>query len=289
MRRAAIGTIVVLLWLGVLGWNARRELFRPATELLALGAATLPPGAAYYALEAGARPAGMASLVVDTLPGRTGFLLTERLTISLPGLGAAGRSVVLQEVWLDASVSFDSLHRMFVQSGDTIRFRAYVRGDSLRWEGPRDTSVHSLSGPGAVQTFFSWPLRYAAAGGASDDEVRRFDLLDPATGSLRPFEFTTRARATQVFADSADTDPVTGAWVAAGRDTVRAWWVVPSGGRAESAAATWIDEDGRYVEASFPGGLQLRRTAFELAFFREGSPGANTLTTPRGQTEGASP
>lgn len=291
MRRA-VGTAVVLAWLAVLGWNARRELFRPASELLALGAATLPPGSAYYMLDAGSRPAGMATVIIDTLPGRTGFMVSEQFTISLPGLGAAGRSDVRQETWLDAGVAFDSLHRMIVRGGDTVRVRAYARDDSLRWESPRDTIVHALSAPGVVQTAFSWPLRYAAAGGADDDEIRRLDLLDPATGSLRSFEFSTRSRATRVFADSADTEPATGAWVVAGRDTVVAWWIEPAGGltaTSDTAGGTWVDEDGRYIETELAGGLRLRRTAFELAFYREGSPGANTIANPQREPEGNGP
>lgn len=290
MNRAVAGTTVVLVWLGVLGWNVRRELFRPATEILALGAATLPPGSAYYTLDAGTRPAGMVIVIIDTLPGRTGFHIAEQFTISLPGLGPAGRSDVRQETWLDAGVGFDSLRRTVAQGGDTLRIRAFLRGDSLRWEGARDTVVHVPTAPAAVQTVFSWPLRYAAAGGADDDEVRRVDLLDPATGALRAFEFSTRSSATTVFPDSADTDPVTGSWVVAGRDTVRAWSIEPAGGAArDGAVATWVDEDGRYVETDLPGGLRLRRTAFELAFFREGSPGENTLRDQTDETEATDP
>jgi hypothetical protein len=124
----------------------------------------------------------------------------------------------------------------------------------------------------------SWPLRFVAAGGGEAGETRRLTLLDPVSGALREVDLRTVEVGTRVFADSADTDPASGEWFVAGRDTVRAWRVarsVPDAiDRAASpvrtdASAAWVDEDGRYLETELTGGLHMRRTAFELAFFRE--------------------
>lgn len=274
-----LGWLVVGIWVLALGWNARRELFRPEAERLALGAATLPPGAAYYAIDAAGQPAGMVILQIDTLPGRAGFRVTERREVRLPGLGRAGEIEVDTETWLGPGVTLDSLVRRTVRSGDTARVRATVRDGTLRWEGPSDTLVRSLAGDAVVQTETSWPLRYAAAGGGEADEVRRITFLDAAAGAVRELNLRTRETARRVYADSADTDPVTGEWVVAGRDTVQAWRVelaVPAerrgaGPRAPGPAGSvaWVDEDGRYVETELSGGLRMHRTAFELAFFRE--------------------
>lgn len=284
MTRTGAAWLVVVAWLLVLAWNARREHFRPEAERLALGAATLPPGVAYYRIDAGERPAGMASIEIDTLPGRRGFTLREQYTVRLPGLGAAGETEIRAETWLGPGVTLDSLHRRTVRGGDTLRVRAVVRADSLRWEGPADTVVRALSADAVVQTQASWPLRFVAAGGAETGEVRRLTLLDPVSGDLRDVELRTLDVAARVFADSADTDSVTGEWIVAGRDTVEAWHLervdVPTAGAAEAPATrrarfdAWIDEDGRYVEADLAAGLRLQRTAFELAFFRD------TLRTP---------
>lgn len=281
MTRAALGWLVVAIWVLALGWNARREFFRPEAERLALGAATLPPGAVYYAVAAGDRPAGMVTLQIDTLPARRGFHVTERREIRLPGLGRAGEIEVNTETWLGPGVTLDSLVRRTVRAGDTVHVRTVVRDGTVRWEGPSDTIVRGLPEGAVVQTETSWPLRYAAAGGGRPEDVRRITFLDATTGALRELNLRTREAGRRVVADSADTDPVTGEWIVAGRDTVRAWRVEvvspddsSSGGRAREgdggrASEAWVDEDGRYVETAIAGGLRMRRTAFELAFFRE--------------------
>ena len=278
MSRGRVAWLVVFAWVAVMGWNARREMFRPEAERLALGAATLPPGAAYYTLDAGDRPAGMVSLEIDTLPGRSGFRLLEQVSVRLPGLGAAGEMETRTETWLGPGVTLDSLERRSVRGRDTSVIRVRRRGDTLRWEGPSDTTVRRLGGGEAVQTQMSWPLRFIAAGGGEAGETRRLTLLDPVSGALREVDLRTVESGTRVFADSADTDPASGEWIVAGRDTVRAWRVARSSpGPADRAASpvaagrsdAWVDEDGRYVETEWTGGLRMRRTAFELAFFRE--------------------
>lgn len=270
MNRRHAAWLVLAAWIGVLGWNARRELFRPEAERLALGAATLPPGAAYFTIDSGDRPAGMASLEVDTLPGRTGFHLLEQVTLRLPGLGAAGEVETRTDTWLGPGITLDSLVRRTVRGGDTTRVQMLRRGDSLRWEAAGDTVVQGLPAGAALLTDASWPLRFAAVGGAATGEERRVFIADPVTGGIRDLTLRTLAVDTRSFPDSADTDSLTGRWFVAGRDTVRAWRVSRAGaGGGTPAGDAWVDEDGRYVETELPGGLRMRRTAFELAFFRE--------------------
>ncbi|MGD8496595.1 MAG: hypothetical protein PVF05_10420 [Gemmatimonadales bacterium] len=272
MSRGGVAWLIVAAWLAAMGWNARREWFRPEAERLALGAATLPPGAAYYTLDVGDRPAGMLSLEIDTLPGRRGFRLLEQAAVRLPGLGGAGETETRTETWMGPGITFDSLVRRSIRGDDTAFVRIWRRGDTLRRAGPADTTELRVADAASVQTPISWPLRYVAAGGDAPGEVVRIAVLDPASGGVRDFDLTTREVGTRVFADSADTD-ADGRWIVAGRDTVRAWRIEQSSaGDAEPgrvADDVWVDEDGRYVEAGLAGGLRMRRTAFELAFFRE--------------------
>ena len=254
----------LVLWVGVIGWNARRELFRPVAERLALGAATLPPGVAYYFVDRRRQPSGWATIGIDTLPERSGFLISELYTVRIPGLGEAGHVETRGQTWLNFRVELDSLSRVIVRGSDTVRVRAAVLGDSLDWESSTEPGIRRLPAAG-LQTAASWPLRFVAAGGAGGGETRRVTLLDPIAGNVREIELRVIEETTRVFADSADTDPDTGEWIIAGLDTVTAWQVEQTDG---NATTVWVDEDGRILEADIPGGMRLRRTAFELAFFR---------------------
>lgn len=263
MRQRMAWTVLVV-WVGMIAWNARREWFRPAAERLALGAATLPPGVAYYFVDQGREPSGWATIGIDTLPGRSGFLISERYTVRIPGLGEAGHVETRGQTWLNFRVELDSLSRLIVRGSDTVRIRAAVVGDSLDWESSTEPGIRRLPASG-LQTAASWPLRFVAAGGATGGAIRRVMLLDPVAGTVREIELLIIEETTRVFADSADTDPDTGEWIVAGLDTVTAWQVEQTDG---NVTRMWVDEDGRILEADIPGAMRLRRTAFELAFFR---------------------
>jgi hypothetical protein len=224
---------------------------------------------AYYFVDADSNPAGWASIEVDTLPGRTGFRIREQYDVRLPGLGEAGHVETRGETWLNVRAELDSLTRTLVRGADTNRIRAVVRADSLTWEDSGDSWTRPLVEGVPLQTTASWPLRFAAGGGASEGTLRRVTLLDPVSGGIRDVDFAVMEQDSRTFADSADTDPDTGEWFVAGTDSVSAWRLEGGSG----SGVTWVDQDGRILEAALSGSLRLRRTAFELAFFREGEGG----------------
>ena len=88
-RRGLYVVAILLVWAGTLGLHVKRLYFRPASELLAEAARTIPPGTAYYAVFREDRQIGWAQTDIDTLPGGSGFLLRDRLILReplLPGL-----------------------------------------------------------------------------------------------------------------------------------------------------------------------------------------------------------
>lgn len=264
MRRAVAWT-VLLIWVGAISWNIRRELFRPEAERLALGALTLPPGTGYYFIDRGLQSAGWATIGIDTLPGRSGFLIRELYTVRISGLGEAGHVETRGQTWLNTRAELDSLYRSIVRGSDTVEIRAAIHGDSLVWESSTDSVVRQYPAD-VLQTAASWPLRFVAGGGAPAGETRRVSLLDPVAGTVREIDLRVIEESIRVFADSADTDPDTGEWFIAGSDSVTAWQVELGDG---ADSPTWVDEDGRILEADIPGAMRLKRTAFELAFFRD--------------------
>jgi hypothetical protein len=166
---------------------------------------------------------------------------------------------------MNVRVELDSLTWVIVRGSDTVRIRAAVIGDSLDWESSTESLVRRYPAT-SLQTAASWPLRFVAGGGAPPGEARRVSLLNPVAGTVRDIDLKVIAETRRVFADSADTDPDTNEWFVAGTDTVTAWQIESADG---FDSPTWVDEDGRILEADIAGGMRLYRTAFELAFFRD--------------------
>ena len=52
-RRRAIGVAILVVWIAVLAWHARREYFRPMAVRLAEASANLVPAASYYSVKLG--------------------------------------------------------------------------------------------------------------------------------------------------------------------------------------------------------------------------------------------
>jgi hypothetical protein len=267
VTRKTLAAVILLVWAGVLAVHVRRSAFRPEAERLAAAARTLPPGVSYYRLDRGGRHVGWARLEIDTLPGARGFRVRELRQVALPGLGPAGRYEIRLEAWLRPRVALDSLVLLSVRGGDSVRTAARVLGDTLL--AIDGAGRRPVDGP--LQIPESWPLRFAArAKTGRPGESLATPLFDPVTGTVRELRLEIRADSVLAVPDSADTDPVTGAWIVARRDTVRAWRVTRREGERELSA--WVDEDGRIVEAELPAGIRSERTAFQLAFY--GWPGA---------------
>lgn len=262
--RTLVAAAILTAWAIVLSVHGWRTTHVSSSERLAVAARGLPPGDSWYAMFSGSERVGWQRRQLDTLPGGLGFVLRERAVRDVPSLGSKARTETDLIAWLDAGVQLDSLEFRSLNGSDTIRLALRVEGDtliSLRPGGSRRVSDRpQLAG--------SWPLRFA-----SDESARRAGrsvavvLFDPETAVVREIDLRVGDSRMRVWADSADTDPVTGEWIAVREDTVRAWRI----DRIEGAVALpiWVDEDGRVLEAEEPGGLRLERKAFELAFFSE--------------------
>ena len=92
IRRRLLAGGILLLWMGMLGWQLRRETFQPELARLAEAALSLAPGVNFYTLRMGDRVVGLATSRLDTVP--EGFLLEDLLSLELPALGQTGTAVV---------------------------------------------------------------------------------------------------------------------------------------------------------------------------------------------------
>lgn len=265
-RRGLYVVAILLVWGGTLGWQVKRLYFRPAAELLAEAARTIPPGTAYYAVFRDDRQIGWAQTDIDTLPNASGFLLRDRLILKeplLPGLdpmrfeieATLGPTFVLQRFKVNAEGIPGIRHIQGEVHGDTVLEL------SLRGDGPSRSQRIPLSEPIVVAA--AWPLRFAAEREVRPGEQFELPVYDPLTGSRRTMKIRVLAEGTRTFPDSVVAED--GMWVTAREDTVRAWQVEHD--LSGIKLVSWVDEDGRLLDAYAPGGLHLERTAFEFAYF----------------------
>ncbi|HEU4630308.1 MAG TPA: hypothetical protein VFS08_11230 [Gemmatimonadaceae bacterium] len=272
-RRAIVGGIILLLWVAGLALLVRREYFRPDAERLAMAGLLVSPGATYFRVERDGRHVGFASSTIDTTTRE--LRIDDRLAAEGAGGGRIDVQVGTRLTRALAPRSFS-----FAVEGTPLplELSARVLGDSA-------LSVRVSSGGEAAQ-----PQHVPTSGRAYPPtavpllvalgEQRRVGgrlavtLFDPSVMAARPVVLRVTAESLFTVSDSAALDSVTGRWVSAHQDTVRAWHVEPEGDATPLAG--WVDAQGRLVEARYPGGYRLRRTSYEEAAenWRRGRAGA---------------
>jgi hypothetical protein len=321
LRRVA-AFLFLAAWVGVLAWQARRLYLRPESQRVASAARLIPPGVAYYRVSRAGRRVGWAQSEIDTLPAGNGFRLTDRIVIEIGALaaslgsdapraglagGTAGAGRATAEIRSEAEVGPTLSLRWFRASASGLLGGlsgvGRVVGDSLLVVSAADSTGRPRGAADTIRTggplVFenAVPLRLAVEQRAGAGDSVRIRIFDPLGMGPRMVTLRILERATRTYPDSADTDSLTGRWEAVRLDTVRAWKVARETGGM--SVTSWVDEDGRILEASL-GGFELRRTAFELAFYGfqgetgRGAPGQAGPDTvagsgPRGEPAGAPP
>ena len=106
MRRIHLSALVLVIWLGMIGWQVRREYFQPELTRLAEAALSLAPGVHFYTLRMGERTVGQATSRLDTIP--EGFVLEDVMVLDLPALGQTGSAVARTSVMLSHSLVMES-------------------------------------------------------------------------------------------------------------------------------------------------------------------------------------
>jgi len=263
MGKRLVAAAIVLIWLGMVGWQVRAEYFQPELTRLAEAARGLAPGVNFYTLTMGERTVGQATSRLDTLPD--GFELEDLMSLELPALGQRGTAVARTRVKLSPALVMEEFS--FTMDSDIGRFEA---SGSL---GP-DTTLHvSIVSAGSEQNLSFRlpqppvmssvvPIRVAMGGALEVGETVRLPVFDPTSLSTRTVEVHVIDYDTLEVTDSVAVDAA-GRWSTAHVDTVPAWQIaeVFGGIRVES----WVDADGRILRASSPLGFSMQKTEYELA------------------------
>ena len=256
MTRKIVGTLIVVIWLGMVGWQVRREYYQPELTRLAEATLGLAPGTSFYTLRMGERSVGQATSRLDTLP--EGFVLEDVMSLELPALGQTGTAVVRTSVQLTQALEMTSFD--FALESDIGRFQA--RG-LMRPDSTLEVTIDSGSGPQTLTyklptppIFASiLPIRVAMGGGLEVGSQVRLPVFDPSTLGSRIVELRVLEHDTLVVPDSASLDTGNGRWSPAHFDSIPAWRVAEIYGGV--SVESWVDADGRVIRASSPLGFSM--------------------------------
>jgi transglutaminase-like putative cysteine protease len=265
MNRRVLATVILVVWIGMMGWLVKREFFRPRAEILADAALSVPPGATYYKLLLGGEHIGFASSKVDTLQDTV--TVQDLMLLHVPALGTVQRV----EARTDANLTRTLRLRSFEASlrGADVRFgvSGSVAGDSLLSVEVRSADSEQefeipLERPIILPGLL--PLNLAFGGELEVGKTYSLRLFDPLQLEERDVAVEVTAESTLVVPDSAAFNEELGLWVAVQWDTLHAWRVSQRMRGLELDA--WIDDMGQVVRATTPVGFTMERTAFEIAF-----------------------
>lgn len=266
MKIGRLGSAVVILvvWLSAVGWQVRREYFKPELTRLAEAALSLAPGVNFYTLEMNGRAIGLATSRLDTVA--TGFQLEDVMSIELPALGQTGSARARTNVSLDPSLRMTEFDFSLTSGAGDFLASGEVDGDSVMavsidaGGGPQDYEFR-LSEPPIFAA--ALPIRVAVGEGLEVGAEIRVPVFDPSTLSTRVVDVRVMEHDTLAVPDSASWEPETGRWSAARWDSIPAWRVAEAYGGVE--VESWIDADGRVLQAASPLGFTMVRTEYELA------------------------
>jgi hypothetical protein len=262
--RTVAGWTVLGIWVGALGWQARREYFQPELSRLAEATATLAPGTNFYALRMGGQVIGISSSLLDTVP--EGFVLEEVMNLELQALGQPGTAVARTRVVLTPTLRMTDFAFSLTTDAGVMSAEGRVDGDSLiRVDVGTGGTVESLTFRVQEPPLFTaaLPIRLAKGGELVVGRTLRLAVFDPSSVSLRTVEIEVMEEDVVMVPDSAVFDAAAGRWAAASESPVRAWRLRESFGGV--TLDSWIDEDGRVVRSTSAMGLSVERTAYELA------------------------
>jgi hypothetical protein len=266
-RRGQIAILILIAWIAGMATLGRRELFVGDVQRLAELALRINPGATYFVVEQGGVQIGFASTTLDTTTA--GIEVQDYFVADVPAAGTVTRASARSTVTLSRALALRTFDVRVTAPGADVRAGGRTAGDTgvvyqISTNGqPADSQQIAVNGPIMLPTLI--PL--AVALGAEPQVGRTFTLptFDPQTMQQRPMALKLSAESLFVVVDSAKFDQTANQWVSALTDTVRAWLLEPVQPDAQGFRG-WIDQQGRVVQGYQPGGITLKRMAYEIAF-----------------------
>ena len=243
----------------------RRVYFRSEALILAEGARALAPGTFFYSVRMNDQAIGLASSRLDTVPDG-GFLFEDVLRLELPAMATQSPAVVRTRARLGNALQLlDFDFSLESEIGD-FRVAGEARDDStleLRLAAGSGDQVSTLPIRESLTLPVALPLRMAAGGRLDVGQSYSARVFDPSSMSDRTVTVEVTGRDMIPVPDSIVYSRNRDAWSVWGYDTIPVWVVEERYGGV--AVTSWLDEDGRLVQAESPMGFRLLRMPYELA------------------------
>ncbi len=263
--RGIIGRLVLLAWLGALGWLAWRQLSNTQPVPKAGLPWLVPPGASFLAVTVADSQMGVSSVIVDT--GEAGLRVDELMRLDpLPGYGAPSRQVVKVSSRLTRDFRLRSWNGSVTERLTVTTTDGTISDDTLLTvirtsnNGESDTLRQRIDAPvlppGAIG------LRLAARREVHIGDTLQVRVFDYVDLSSRLRLETVAAESTFIVPDSVVGDSTRDRWAIARYDTVHAWRLdaVEDG----QPIRRWIDPNGLPVRVWTPLGVTQERGVYEI-------------------------
>lgn len=262
-----IGGALILLWIGALGWHVRREYFRSETLIMAEGARALGPGTYFYTVRMNDRAIGLASSRLDTVADGGGFLFEDVLRLELPSMNTRSPAVVRTRARLGPALQLLDFDFALESEIGEFRVEGEARSDSMLTlrlaAGGGETQTTTLPISPSLTLPVALPLRMAAGGRLDVGREYTARVFDPSSMSDRTVTVEVTGRDMIQVPDSVVYNERTEVWSPWRYDTIPVWVVEERFGGV--SITSWLDDDGRLVQAESPMGFTLRRVPYELA------------------------
>lgn len=267
MTRRSITFAILGLWLAGLALLYRRSTSESPEQSLVEAGMRVSPATYYYRVEQAGAQIGAASSAIDTTT--TQLTATDFIRAAVP----AGRDTFRMQARSEAHFSRGLTLRDFILKveGDLTPFllRGVMQGEGkartlqVTTEIPKrrpKTQEYDVAGLMFVPTVAPLPVMLNKS--RKVGSALAVGIFEPISRAIRSVNLKVERDSLFAVTDSAARDSTTGRWVSAHQDTVRGWLI---SGDVPMITA-WVDESGRIIAASEPGGISLSRTSFEIAF-----------------------
>jgi hypothetical protein len=266
VSRKNIAIAVFALWVIGIALFTHRQISRSPRERMIEAAVRVAPGTYFYLVTLNGVPIGAAMSGVDTTKSRIitsdyfeGLYPVGKDTFEIIARSNAtySRGLGLSEIGvaLEGNVTHVTMAGQMI--GDSVLLLTMKTGDAHP-QSMRFTSATPVFTPTMA------PIVGMLSRDRSEGDTINISIFDPVAREVNPAVIRVGKDSLFTVIDSAILDRKINDWIPGSTDTVRGRML---GGHG-APMTVWVDKEGRIVAASEPGGMQMIRTAYDIAFHR---------------------